>query len=151
MAWDFPFNNLSLFANLRVNVSLSANMVFRMSSFFRASISTEDCPNSKSCLASWNVPEGRGSLCLYLCLDLQDPLHHFSSCSSLLTSFPVPLIMLDKAVWMEVSGLCRNCFLHLEFPSPHHYLLNSMYSSRSSSITILLCGSPDCDVLETGH
>lgn len=32
--------------------------------------------------------------------------------------------------------LYRDCFLHLEFPSLHLYLLISMYSSRSRSMTI---------------
>lgn len=76
--------------------------------------------------------------------------HHFFSCSSSLTSPSAPLTTLVKAVWMQASGLCRNCFFHLEFLSPHLYLSNSTFSSRSSAITMLFCWSLDCDVLEVG-
>lgn len=97
-------------------------------------ISTEDSPDSKSCMAFRNILQRRSSLCLF-------PWLGFSSISSSPAASLSPATLHHSPRQWRLYGckflcLCRDWFLHLEVPSPHLYMLNSMPSSRSCLITI---------------
>lgn len=74
----------------------------------------EDSPNCTSCLAPWNVLEGRGSLCLFLQLGLQDPHPSLPALQLPFPSSSVPFSM-PVLYGCRLPCLCRDYFLHLEF------------------------------------
>ena len=97
-------------------------------------ISTEDSPDSQSCMAFRNILQRRSSLCLF-------PWLGFSSISSSPAASLSPATLHHSPRQWRLYGckflcLCRDWFLHLEVPSPHLYMLNSVPSSRSCLITV---------------